>query len=176
MIKCAFFGTKCTEAHVVPTPIEADKNQAATPYEILYPLYVNSLCNHGCIVTNMEKVMINVPNWPGGTMAKSEWQWSIFLSRYVSTGPDFRFRAFRMTPNSAPFPRFLMSPTNLSKVFTAPPICRSLEACWLPRVTDLDTSWTSMSKTYCSSRPCWWSKSHARSPQFIEGLTGRLVP
>lgn len=68
---------------MVAVPVEVDKHQPARPYDLLYRHYVNSVGHQGCIVTNMDKAMIEVDQWPLGRTTRAEWEWTIFLSQYV---------------------------------------------------------------------------------------------
>lgn len=86
LAKCAFFGTECSDAIVVPVAVEVDRAEKnpGRPYHLMFRTYVNTSNIRHAIAFNMDQFMIEVEDWPANRETPGEWMWTIFVSRYVS--------------------------------------------------------------------------------------------
>lgn len=85
LAKCAFFGTDCTDALVVPVVVQVDRAEKnpGRPYHLMFRNYVNTDSSRNSIALNIDRFMIEVENWPANQERLSEFGWTIFVSRHV---------------------------------------------------------------------------------------------
>ncbi|RXW19506.1 hypothetical protein EST38_g6349 [Candolleomyces aberdarensis] len=78
-VRCGLIGSRCTDIHLVPVPVDNGYHQDPRPIDLKYELYLSVDSGRDCPVVELDDCMVLHPSQPHHGIGRP-FQWTIFHS------------------------------------------------------------------------------------------------
>ncbi|RXW16231.1 hypothetical protein EST38_g9622 [Candolleomyces aberdarensis] len=78
-VRCGLIGSRCTEVHLVPVPVDNGYHEAPRPFDLKYELYLSVDTGRNSHVVELDKFMKVFPRVPDDFIG-TPFQWVLFHS------------------------------------------------------------------------------------------------